>query len=66
MSSALGILKWTPKRFWEAGFYEYTAAMKGHLISEGADLKPAFTREDYLDLKDEVAAAEKTKRLPDA
>ncbi|MBZ9975477.1 phage tail assembly chaperone [Mesorhizobium sp. BR-1-1-10] len=66
MSSALGVLKWTPNMFWGAGFYEYTAAMKGHLISQGIDLKPAMTREDFLDLKDEVNAAEKTKRLPNA
>ena len=46
MSSALGILKWSPKEFWQATFYEYTAAMKGHLISSGADLSPPLSKED--------------------
>lgn len=61
MSSALGVLKWAPDRFWSATFYEYTAAMKGHLVSQGVDMTPPMTREEFLSLKAEDEA--KTKRL---
>jgi hypothetical protein len=65
MSSALGILKWTPGQFWKATFYEYTAAMKGHLVSQGVDLEPAITRDEFLTMKAEDEARERNKRLPD-
>jgi hypothetical protein len=45
--------------------YEYTAAMKGHLISTGADLNPPMTRDEYLDAKAEEEARTKTNRMPD-
>jgi hypothetical protein len=63
MASGLGILKWTPADFWQATFYEYTAAMKGHLVSQGADPEPPMSRDEFLSLK---AEDEKTKRMPDA
>ena len=66
MSSALGILKWTPQEFWNATFYEYTAAMKGHLVSQGVDLTPPVTREEYLTMKAEDDARQRNKRMPDA
>ena len=53
MASALGILKWSPNTFWQATFYEYTAAMKGHFVSQGVDLNPPMTRDDFLTLKAE-------------
>ncbi|WP_442577865.1 phage tail assembly chaperone [Mesorhizobium sp. ASY16-5R] len=64
MSSALGILKWSPNTFWQATFYEYTAAMKGHLVSQGVEIKSPMSRDEYLTLKAEDAA--KTKRMPNA
>lgn len=66
MSSALGILKWSPDQFWKATVYEYTAAMKGHLVSQGADLTPPMTRDEYLTLKAAEEAREKTNEKPDA
>lgn len=66
MASAMGILKWSPNVFWDATFYEYTAAMKGHLISQGVSTKEPMTRDEFLDLKAEVEAADKPKRMPDA
>lgn len=38
MSFALGVLKWPPNVFWKCSFYEYTAAVKGHLMSTGVDV----------------------------
>jgi len=38
MCTALGVLKWSPETYRSATFYEYTAAMKGHLISSGVDI----------------------------
>ena len=46
MASALGVLKWSPAVFWKATFYEYTAAMKGHLLSSGVDLTQPPSKED--------------------
>ncbi len=66
MASALGVLKWPPEVFWKAGFYEYTAAMKGHLVSQGADLSPPMTRDEFLTMKAEDEARESNKRMPDA
>ncbi|MBZ9674555.1 phage tail assembly chaperone [Mesorhizobium sp. ES1-1] len=66
ISSALGALKWSPNTFWQATIYEYTAAMKGHLVSQGVDLNPAVSRDEYLTLKAEDEARERNKRLPDA
>lgn len=51
MASALGVLKWQPQVFWDATFYEYTAAMKGHLASQGVDVSPPMTKEEALALK---------------
>lgn len=66
MSSAMGILKWTPNVFWAATFFEYTAAMKGHLASQGVDLTPPMTRNEFLSLKAEDEARQKTKRMSNA
>ena len=66
MGSALGVLKWPPAQFWQATFYEYTAAMKGHLVSQGVDLTPPMTRDEFLTLKAEDEARLKTKRMLDA
>jgi hypothetical protein len=66
MSSALGILKWTPDQFWKATFYEYTAAMKGHLTSQGVSLEPPIDRDEFLAMKAEDEARERNKRLSDA
>ena len=64
MVTALGVLKWTPEQYWRATFYEYTAAMKGHLISQGVDLTPPITREEFLTMKAEDD--QRNKRWPDA
>ncbi|MBY5594102.1 phage tail assembly chaperone [Rhizobium leguminosarum] len=66
MASALGVLKWPPEVFWKAVFYEYTAAMKGHLVSQGVDLSPPMTRDEFLTMKAEDDARESNKRMPDA
>ena len=66
MASALGILKWSPDGFWSATFYEYTAAMKGHLVSQGVDPSPPVTRNEFLAMKAKEEARLKTKRMPDA
>lgn len=66
MASALGILKWPPNVFWDATFFEYTTAMKGHLVSQGVDLSPPMSRDEYLDLKAQDEALQKTKRMPEA
>jgi hypothetical protein len=51
MSSAMGILQWPPEVFWRATMYEYTAAMKGHLISKGVKFsEPSMTREEVNEL----------------
>lgn len=49
MASVLGILKWSPKTFWQATFYEYTAAMKGHLISSGVDFTQPPSKQEIND-----------------
>lgn len=46
MSSAMGVLGWTPDTFWKATFYDFTAAMKGHLISSGADMSQPPSKEE--------------------
>jgi hypothetical protein len=51
LSSALGILGWSPDTFWRATSYEYTAAMRGHMASKGADLEGNMTRDEFLELK---------------
>lgn len=66
MSTALGILKWPPDVFWNAVFYEYTAAMKGHLESTGVDMSEPVTRDEYLTAKAAEEARIQTNRLPDA
>jgi hypothetical protein len=66
MCSALGVLKWPPPVFWNATFFDYTAAMKGHLISQGADSEPGMSREEFLTLKAEDEARTKTNEKPDA
>jgi hypothetical protein len=51
MSSAMGILRWTPETFWRATMYEYTAAMKGHLVAKGVKFsEPSMTREEVAEL----------------
>jgi hypothetical protein len=62
MTSALGVLKWTPDVLWRATMYEYTAAMKGHLLSKGIKLDGAMSRSEFLDMKREDEAREKLKR----
>jgi hypothetical protein len=64
MTSALGILKWTPTQFWGASMYEYTAAMKGHLVSQGVDMTPGMSREEFLTLKAQDEARTKTNEKP--
>lgn len=66
MSSAMGTLKWTPDVFWRATFYEYTAAMKGHLASLGVDVEPPVTRDEFLSMKAAEEARTKTNEMPDA
>jgi hypothetical protein len=57
MQSALGVLKWTPDVFWNATFYEYTAAMVGHLQSQGIKVHDeGMTRDDFLNLKAQAKA----------
>jgi len=57
MKAALGVLRWTPDVFWKATFYEYTAAMAGHLQSQGL-LKHSdtMTRDEFLELKAQAKA----------
>lgn len=66
MSSAMGILKWPPEMFWKASFYEYTAAMKGHLVSQGVNLNPPMSRDEFLTMKAEDEVRESNKRMPNA
>jgi Phage tail assembly chaperone protein, TAC len=61
MSSAMGILKWPPAAFWAATVYEYTAAMKGYVRSEGAEVEPGMTRSEFLALKREEERKRKAK-----
>lgn len=35
MEFALGVLKWSPDRFWKATFYEISCAYVGHSRAEG-------------------------------
>lgn len=58
MSSALGILKWSPDQFWACTMYEYTAAMVGHMKASGADMTPAPSRSEV-----EKAMAQHDKRV---
>ena len=51
MSSALGILRWTPEVFWKGTFFEYTAAMKGLMVSKGVKVVEPMTRNEFLALK---------------
>lgn len=51
LSSALGILGWSPEVFWKATSYDYTAAMRGYAAAQGADLEGPMTRDEFLSLK---------------
>ncbi|MHC2315147.1 hypothetical protein ACVIHC_002193 [Bradyrhizobium diazoefficiens] len=51
LASALGVLGWSPDTFWKATSYEYTAAMKGHLLAKGVNLEGGMTRNEFLALK---------------
>lgn len=51
MSSALGLLGWTPDGFWRATVYEYSAAMRGYYASKGVDTEGGVTRNEFLALK---------------
>lgn len=67
MSSALGVLRWTPKEFWQATMFEYTAAMRGHLLSKGVKLDQLggpTTRSDFLEMvrEDEARLAAERKQ----
>lgn len=54
MSSALGVLHWTPDTFWGASYYEYTCAMAGYLASKGVkNQNERMTRDEFLNLKDQ-------------
>jgi len=57
MCSAMGILKWSPQHFWKATFYEYTSAMKGHLVSSGVKQIDPVSRNEFLD----AVAADKSQ-----
>ena len=58
MSSALGVLMWSPETFWGASYYELSAAMAGHLASKGIRTQnERMTRDEFLNLK------EQSKRL---
>lgn len=52
MSSAMGLLGWSPSDCRSATFMEFTAAMKGYLISKGVEAEAPMTRNEYLDLLD--------------
>ena len=57
MKSAFGVLKWTPPVFWKATFYEYTAAMVGHLESQGVSMESkCMDRNGFLELKAQAKA----------
>lgn len=62
MSSALGVLKWPPNVFWASTIYEYTSAMKGHLLSKGVKIIDPMTRSEFLKIKREDEARTKRKR----
>lgn len=51
MSSALGLLAWTPSVFWGATCYEYSAAMRGYFAKNGVDTEGNMTRDEFLALK---------------
>lgn len=51
MTSALGLLRWTPDTFWRATVYEYSAAMKGYLASKGVKTDAGMSREEFLSLR---------------
>ncbi len=53
MASAMGILKWPPNVFWVSTLYEYTAGMKGHLLSQGISPAEPVTRNEFLAMKRE-------------
>ncbi|MET4294712.1 hypothetical protein ABIB06_006545 [Bradyrhizobium sp. LB8.2] len=53
MSSAMGILMWSPKEFWDATVYEYTSAMKGYLRSKGINTVDPVSRNEFLAMKRE-------------
>ncbi len=64
MSSAMGVLRWTPKEFWQATMFEYTAAMRGHLLSKGVKLEQLdgpITKSDFLEMVREDEARESAK-----
>lgn len=62
MASALGVLKWTPAVFWKATMFEYTVAMKGHLLSKGIKLDGPVDRSEFLEMVREDEAREREKR----
>jgi hypothetical protein len=53
MSSAIGMLRWSPETFWRATMFEYTAGMKGHMAANGVDLTPGLTVDDVKELQDQ-------------
>lgn len=59
MSSALGVLRWTPETFWKATVFEFTSALKGYLGAKGVDFNPPMDRNDFLALKAQVEANER-------
>lgn len=50
MSSAIGILRWPPNVFWKATMYEYTTAMRGHLISKGVKFTDPMSQSEVSEL----------------
>jgi hypothetical protein len=59
MSSAIGILGWTPEVFWAATVFEYSAAMRGYNAKKGNKTEPGMTRNEFLA---EKAAHEQGKK----
>lgn len=58
MSSALGILRWSPSEFWDSSYFPYSCGMKGYLASKGVKVdNDTITRDEFLDL----VAAEKER-----
>lgn len=55
MTSALGLLRWTPSEFWGATMYEYTTAMKGYFVSKGVKLDGGTSRDEFLEMKGKEA-----------
>jgi hypothetical protein len=49
----MGLLRWSPSDFRSGTFMEFTAAMKGYLVSKGVEADAPMTRNEFLDLLDE-------------